>query len=223
MEKITYYFFNFELIQPYLPQLWSGFLLTLAMAVSTVVTGIALGLVLAIIRAYQVKAINALIVVFIDVFRAIPQLVVIVVVYFALPAINITLSPVIATIAGLSLILAAFSEEIFWGGLGAIARGQWEAARSTGMSFSQALAYVILPQVLRNSIAPLTNRAIGITKGTALGSVIAVPELLNVASSVQSTIANPTPMMVSAVLFCLIFLPFVRLTRWLETRFNPVR
>lgn len=223
MEKISYYFFNFELIRPYLPQLWSGFLLTLGMAVATVVFGIVLGLALAVVRAYQIKPINALIVVFIDIFRAIPQLVVIVVVYFALPAAGITLSPVVATVTGLALILAAFAEEIFWGGLGAIARGQWEAARSTGMSFSQALISVVLPQVLRNNIAPLTNRAIGITKGTALGSVIAVPELLNVASSVQSTIANPTPMMVSAVLFCLIFLPFVRLTRWLETHFNPVR
>jgi cystine transport system permease protein len=223
MEKISYYFFNFELIRPYLPQLWSGFLLTLGMAVATVVSGIALGLALAVVRAHQIKPINALIVVFIDIFRAIPQLVVIVVVYFALPAAGITLSPVVATVTGLALILAAFAEEIFWGGFGAIARGQWEAARSTGMSFSQALISVVLPQVLRNNIAPLTNRAIGITKGTALGSVIAVPELLNVASSVQSTIANPTPMMVSAVLFCLIFLPFVRLTRWLETHFNLVR
>lgn len=223
MEKISYYFFNFELIRPYLPQLWSGFLLTLGMAVATVISGIALGLALAVVRAHQIKPINALIVVFIDIFRAIPQLVVIVVVYFALPAAGITLSPVVATVTGLALILAAFAEEIFWGGFGAIARGQWEAARSTGMSFSQALISVVLPQVLRNNIAPLTNRAIGITKGTAQGSVIAVPELLNVASSVQSTIANPTPMMVSAVLFCLIFLPFVRLTRWLETHFNPVR
>lgn len=223
MEKISYYFFNFELIRPYLPQLWSGFLLTLGMALATVVFGIVLGLALAVVRAYQIKPVNALIVVFIDIFRAIPQLVVIVVVYFALPAAGITLSPVVATVTGLALILAAFAEEIFWGGLGSIARGQWEAARSTGMSFSQALISVVLPQVLRNNIAPLTNRAIGITKGTALGSVIAVPELLNVASSVQSTIANPTPMMVSAVLFCLIFLPFVRLTRWLETHFNPVR
>lgn len=223
MEKISYYFFNFELIRPYLPQLWNGFLLTLGMAVATVISGIALGFALAIVRAYRIKAINALILVFVDIFRAIPQLVVIVVVYFALPAIGITLSPVVATVAGLALILAAYAEEIFWGGMGAIARGQWEAARSTGMGFSQALAFVILPQVLRNSIAPLTNRAIGITKGTALGSVIAVPELLNVASSVQSAIANPTPMMVSAVLFCLIFLPLVRLTRWLEARFNPTR
>lgn len=223
MDKISYYFFNLELIRPHLPQLWSGFVLTLGMAVATVVAGIVLGLVLALARTYQVKPLNALIVAFTDVFRAIPQLVVIVLVYFALPAVGVTLSPVVATVAGLALILAAYAEEIFWGGFGAIARGQWEAARSTGMSFTQALVFVVLPQVLRQCIAPLTNRAIGITKGTALGSVIAVPELLNVASSVQSTIANPTPMMLSAVLFCLVFLPFVRLTRWLETRFQTGR
>ena len=105
----------------------------------------------------------------------------------------------------------------------AVPPGQWEAGRSTGMTFNQTLFTVILPQVVRISIPPLTNRAIGITKGTTLGSVIAVPELLSVSSSIQSSIANPTALTVGAILFCLIFLPFVYFTRWVEKRFAVKR
>ena len=124
--------------------------------------------------------------------------------------------PFTATVLALAIVLSAFSEEIFWAGINAVPQGQWEAGRSTGLSFSKTLAYIILPQVVRISIPPLTNRAIGISKGTTLGSVVAVPELLNVTSSIQSNVANPTALTVGALLFLLLFLPFVRFTRWLE-------
>lgn len=221
MDQIIYYFFNFELIKPYLPEILTGFLITLQMAVLTVIFGVALGLVLAIIRTYGIRPINFLIVLYIDIFRAIPQLVIIVLAFFALPAFEIVIDPLPATVLALSLVLSAFAEEIFWSGIAAVPRGQWEAGRSTGLSFNQTLFHIILPQVVRITIPPLTNRAIGITKGTTLGSLIAVPELLNVSTSVQSTIANPTPLTVGAILFCLIFFPFVYLTRLLEKRFSP--
>ena len=74
--------------------------------------------------------------------------------------------------------LAAFAEEIFWAGILSVAKGQWEAARSTGLSFFQTLRLVVLPQALRLTIPPLTNRTIAITKNTALASVVAVQEVL---------------------------------------------
>ena len=126
------------------------------------------------------------------------------------------LSPFAATVFALALVLSAFSEEIFWAGVNAISKGQWEAGRSTGLSFNQTLIHVVLPQVVRMAIPPLTNRAIAISKGTTLGSVVAVPELLNVTSSIQSSVANPTALTVGAILFLILFLPFVRFTRWLE-------
>ncbi len=223
MDKILYYFFNFDLIRPYLPAILRGFWITLEMAVLTVVCGIVLGLALAVLRCYRIRPISWLIVFYADFFRAIPQLVIIVLIFFALPSLGIVLDPIFATILALSLVLSAFAEEIFWGGIGAIPLGQWEASRSTGLGFSGTLCWVILPQAVRASIPQLTNRAIGITKGTTLGSVIAVPELLNVAMSVQSTVANPTALTVCAILFCAIFLPFVRLTRWVEKRFATPR
>lgn len=223
MEEILYYFFNIPLISPHIPAILKGFLVTLEMAVLTVLIGIALGLVLAIVRAYEIKPVNWLLVFYIDFFRAIPQLVIIVLIFFALPSFNIVLDPMPATVLALSLVLAAFAEEIFWAGIAAVPPGQWEAGRSTGMTFNQTLFAVILPQVVRISIPPLTNRAIGITKGTTLGSVIAVPELLSVSSSIQSSIANPTALTVGAILFCLIFFPFVYFTRWVEKRYAVKR
>jgi polar amino acid transport system permease protein len=219
MEKILYYFFNWPLISPHLPAILQGFWVTLEMAALTVICGTLLGLVMAVIRSYGFRPFNLLMVLFVDIFRAIPQLVIIVLAFFALPAFGIVIDPVPATVLALSLVLAAFAEEIFWGGIAAVPTGQWEAGRSSGMSFTQTLFFIILPQAVRIAIPPLTNRAIGITKGTTLGSVIAVPELLNVSSNIQSTIANPTALTAGAILFCLIFFPFVHFTRSLEKRY----
>ncbi len=216
MDQIFRYFFNFSLLAAYWPDILKGFLVTIEMSVLTVVIGIPLGLVIAVLRLYGIKPLNALIIFYIDFFRSIPQLVLIVLAYFALPYFGLVLSPFAATVTALAVVLSAFAEEIFWAGINAVPKGQWEAGRSTGLGFNQALAFVVLPQVARIAIPPLTNRAIGISKGTTLGSVVAVPELLNVTSSIQSNVANPTALTVGAILFLVLFLPFVRFTRWLE-------
>lgn len=219
MEKFIYYFFNWPLISPHLPAIMEGFFVTLRMAVMTVISGTILGLLLAIIRTYGIRPVNWLMMLYVDVFRALPQLVLIVLAFFALPAFGIVVDSLPATVIALSLVLAAFGEEIFWAGIAAVPKGQWEAGRSSGLGFNQTLFFIILPQAVRIAIPPLTNRAIGITKGTTLGSVIAVPELLSVSSNLQSNIANPTALTAGAILFCVIFFPFVHFTRTLEKRY----
>jgi polar amino acid transport system permease protein len=111
----------------------------------------------------------------------------------------------------------AFSEEIFWAGITSIAKGQWEAARSTGLSYGQTLMNVVLPQALRLTIPPLTNRTIAITKGTALGTVVAVSEILGMASSAVSNSYNPSPLTLGALAYLILFFPMVVFGRWLET------
>jgi polar amino acid transport system permease protein len=115
-------------------------------------------------------------------------------------------------------VLMAFSEEIFWAGITSIPKGQWEAARSTGLSFGQTLVNVVLPQAVRLTIPPLTNRTIAITKGTALGSVVALNEILGMASSAVSNSYNPSPLTLGAGAYLVLFLPMVIVGRWLETR-----
>lgn len=216
MDQIIQYFFNFGLMEQYWPDILRGFLITIEMSILTVVLGIPLGLIIAIVRLYDIKLLNALIILYVDFFRSIPQLVLIVLAYFALPSTGLVLSPFVATVVALLLVLSAFAEEIFWASINAVPRGQWEAGRSTGLSFEKTLISVVIPQAVRMSIPPLTNRAIAISKGTTLGSVVAVPELLNTTSSIQSNVANPTALTVGAILFLALFLPFVRFTRWLE-------
>ena len=114
--------------------------------------------------------------------------------------------------------LAAFAEEIFWAGILSVERGQWEAARATGLAFLETLRFVVLPQAMRLAIPPLTNRAIAIGKSTALASVVAVPEILNQASSAQAIAANPSPLTLAALAYLVIFLPLVAASRWVESR-----
>lgn len=223
MDQIVRYFFDFSLMSAFWPDILRGFLITVQMSILTILIGIPLGLALAVLRLYGIRPLNWLIIFYIDFFRSIPQLVLIVLAYFALPYFGLVLEPFTATVLALAIVLSAFAEEIFWAGINAVPKGQWEAGRSTGLSFTRTLAYIILPQVVRISIPPLTNRAIGISKGTTLGSVVAVPELLNVTSSIQSNVANPTALTVGALLFLLLFLPFVRFTRWLERAYAHPR
>ena len=212
-------FFNPGLIERYLPDIAKGMAVTIEIAAAVVVTGILLGLVLAIARSFRVLPVSALIVLFVDVFRALPPLVLVLLVYFGLPNVGIYLPSFAVLWLVLSLVLAAFCEEIFWAGILSVPKGQWEAARSTGLGFVGALAYVVLPQALRLTVPPITNRTIAITKNTALGTVIGVGEILNQATTAQSFSGNATPLMMGAIAYVMLFIPVVVLGRYLETRF----
>ena len=192
-------FFKWEIIERYFPAIIKGVVVTIEIAVAVVITGILLGLVLAVVRAFRLLAVNALIVVFVDVFRALPPLVLVLLVYFGLPNIGINLPSFAVLWLVLALVLAAFAEEIFWAGILSIPKGQWEAARSTGLNSLGTLAYIVLPQAIRLTVPPLTNRTIAITKNTALGTVIGVGEILNQATTAQSFSSNATPLMMGAI------------------------
>jgi polar amino acid transport system permease protein len=212
-------FFKPELIARYLPDILSGMVVTMEIAVLVVVAGVALGLALALIRSLRLHLVNLLIVVFVDVARALPPLVLVLIVYFGLPNIGIVLPSYVVLWLVLSLLLAAFAEEIFWAGILSVRKGQWDAARSTGLSYAQTLVHVILPQAVRLTVPPLTNRTIAITKNTALGTVIGVPEILNQATTAESFSFNATPLMMGAIAYLVLFMPVVIAGRYVETRF----
>jgi polar amino acid transport system permease protein len=212
-------FFKPELIARYLPDILSGMAVTMEIAVLVVVAGVALGLALALIRSLRLRLVNLLIVVLVDVARALPPLVLVLVVYFGLPNIGIVLPGYVVLWLVLSLLLAAFAEEIFWAGILSVRKGQWDAARSTGLSYAQTLVHVILPQAVRLTVPPLTNRTIAITKNTALGMVIGVPEILNQATTAESFSFNATPLMMGAIAYLVLFVPVVIAGRYVETRF----
>ena len=217
-ERFLDTFFNPKVMAKYLPDIAYGMVVTVELAALVIVTGLAAGLALALLRSLGFRPVNLLLVFIVDLFRALPPLVIIVFIYFGLPALELSPSGFVSTWLSLALVLMAFSEEIFWAGITSIPKGQWEAARSTGLSYGQTLIHVVLPQALRLTIPPLTNRTIAITKGTALASVVAVSEILGVASSAVSNSYNPSPLTLGAGAYLILFFPMVVVGRWLETR-----
>ncbi|TQF80660.1 amino acid ABC transporter permease [Elioraea sp. Yellowstone] len=218
-EQFLFTFFNAKVMAAYLPKIIDGFFLTVWLALLIVLSGLALGLLLAVVRSFRIRPVNWLIVFLVDLFRALPPLVIIVLIYFGLPSVGLAPSGFVSTWLSLTFVLAAFAEEIFWAGILAVPKGQWEAARSTGMGFAQTLGWVVLPQAVRLTIPPLTNRTIAITKGTALGSVVAVAEILSQASAGVSFSSNPSPLTLGAIAYLVLFVPVVAFGRWVETRF----
>ena len=212
-------FFKPNLIAQYLPSILKGVVVTIEIAVAVVVCGLLLGLLLAVVRSFQVKPVNALIVIFVDMFRALPPLVIVLIVYFGLPNVGLNIPSFAVLWLVLTLVLAAFAEEIFWAGILSVPKGQWEAARSTGFGFLGTLGYIVLPQAVRLTVPPITNRTVAITKNTALGTVIGVPEILNQATTAVSFSANATPLMMGAIAYIILFIPVVAFGRYLETRF----
>jgi polar amino acid transport system permease protein len=212
-------FLNYEIMARYAPKILEGAWITIQLAVAIVIAGILAGLALAVLRTFRLKAVNFFIVLVVDMLRALPPLVIIILFYFALPTVGVKMSAWLATWLALSLVLMAFAEEIFWAGILAVPKGQWEAARSTGLSFLQTLREVVVPQAVRLTIPPLTNRAIVITKNTALGAVVAVGEILYQAQSAYSFSYNPSPLLLGAFAYLVLFIPVVYFGRWIETRF----
>jgi polar amino acid transport system permease protein len=219
LDRFIASFFNLEVAGRYLPLIAEGMLVTLGLGVAVILAGVAAGLALAILRALRLPFTGWMIVGFADIFRALPPLVIIIVLFFAFPYIDLPMSAFTCTWLALSLVLAAFAEEVFWAGILSVHRDQWDAALSLGLTRARTLMHVILPQAVRLTIPPLTNRVISITKGTALGSVVALHEILNVASSGSSEAGNPTPLTLGALAYLILFIPFVWFGRRLEKRF----
>ncbi|PHP68000.1 ABC transporter permease [Zhengella mangrovi] len=191
---------------------------TLKLFVVCLVLGMSLGLVIALGRRSQNRPVRWLSTLFVEFFRNTPVLVQILWFYYALPILApIEISPFMAAILGISLNSAAYSAEIYRGGIQSIEPGQWEAAKAIGMSGLQALRRIILPQAIRRIIPALTNRGVEIFKMSTLASVVAYVELLQQGKLVASLNFNPLEVYtVVAAIFLIILYPIVRLTYAVE-------
>jgi polar amino acid transport system permease protein len=217
-DRFLFTFFNADVAAHTWRDVASGLGVSVFAGLAVVATGIGLGALLAGLRAFGFRLANGLIIVFVDIFRALPPLAIILVVFFGLPNVGVVLPSLVVLWLSLSLVLAAFAEEVFWAGITSVPNGQWLAARSTGMSFGGALIYIVFPQAFRLAIPPLTNRTISITKNLALGSAIGVDEILGRASSELSFTSNATPLTIGAAFYVLLFIPLIALSRRLERR-----
>jgi polar amino acid transport system permease protein len=211
-------FFNWQVLREAWPMLVAGLGVTVALGAVSIVAGLIGGMGLALVRLYAAGPLKTVARLYIDVFRSLPLLVLLVLVYYALPFVGIRLSSFTAAASALSLVSCAYSAEIFRAGIEAVPRGQFEAAAAIGLKWSHAMRDVVLPQALRMVMPPLTGNCINVLKDTALASVVAMPDLLKQATQAQALAANPTPLIGAAVLYLALLLPLVRLVGYVEAR-----
>jgi polar amino acid transport system permease protein len=219
LDQFVFTFLNLKVMLDWGPKIAEGFVLTVELAILVVLAGLAAGLALAIIRLSGWRVLVWPIVFAVDALRAIPPLLIMILLFFGLPSAGIELSGFMATWLALSAVLAAFAEEIFWASIRAVPTGQTEAARALGLGFFRILYLIVLPQAMRMAIPPLTNRTIAITKGTAFGSVVGLSEILGASQSAVAFSANPSPLILGALAYVVLFAPVVAFARWLERRF----
>ncbi|MBM3705216.1 MAG: amino acid ABC transporter permease [Actinobacteria bacterium] len=211
-------YFSISIIREILPYLLKGALLTIVFSASSELIGICLGLITAIIRVSRIKVLNQLAIIYVDLFRGTPLLMQIIFVYYALPYLGINLPAPVAGIVALSVNSGAYVTEIFRAGIESIEKGQIEAARSLGLSYTGTMRYVIIPQTIKRVLPPLTNEFVALIKDSSLLSVIAIAELLRTAKEMMTWKLNPSSLTAAAIIYLIITLPLTRLVSYLEKR-----
>ncbi len=216
------YHWNFAPLLENADVLWVGALGTLRLFAICMVLGMGSGLVVGLGRHAKSRWVYLPATAFVEFFRNTPVLVQILWFYYALPILSpFEIGPMTAAALGISLNSAAFSAEIFRGGIESIDRGQQEAARALGMTGAQAMRRIVLPQAVRRMLPALTNRGIEIFKMTTLASAVAYVELLQQGKLLASLNFNPIETYtVIAVVFFLFLFPLVQATYALERRFS---
>jgi polar amino acid transport system permease protein len=218
MEEIVQAFFNREIATEALPIVLQGLLNTVLLSLLVVPLGLLGGLILALLAHSRSRLIRWPLMAWVDFFRAFPPLVLLILLFAGLPFAGLELGGFACVAIAFFLNTGAYYGEILRAGIESIPRGQVEAARSTGLSGLQAMIYVVLPQAVRNVLPDLLSNTLEVVKLTALGSVVAVPELLFQARQAQSVTYNATPIVMAAVIYFLILWPVVRLLSRLENR-----
>ena len=213
-------FLNLEIMARALPMLLRGLWNTILLGASTVVLGTLLGVLVCLVRLYAWPPFRALAVFYIDILRAMPVLVLLILVYFALPFAGraFVLDPFPAALLTLTLAMGAYTAEVVRAGIQAVAKGQFEASAALGLSFWTTMRKVILPQALRLVIPPHVSNCVSVVKDTALATVVTMPELMRQAQDAQALFANPTPLIGAAAIYVVLLWPLVRFTAWLEAR-----
>jgi cystine transport system permease protein len=175
-----------DLLERSLPLLAQGLAITLFLGFVSFGIGAALGLGLALMRLSSSRPVRMVAVAYVSVFRGTPMLVQILLIYFGLPQLGLTLEPIPSALLALSLNAGSYLSENFRSGIVGVDKGQREAASAIGMSYLQSLRRIVLPQAVRIATPAIGNRFIALMKDTSLASVVTVVELTRVAERVGS-------------------------------------
>ena len=218
MHTVLDTFFNTTIIAAASPLLLAGLLQTLLLSLVAVPLGLVCGFALAVLSLTRRPWLRRVLVLWVDFFRSFPPLVLLVLLYAGLPFAGLELSGTACVAVAFFLNSGAYYGEILRAGLNSVPPGQAEAARSTGLTATQTLLRVVLPQAVRNVLPDLLSNTLEVVKLTSLASVVGTHELLFQAKQAESVTYNPSPIVAAAVLYFLILWPVVRLLSQLENR-----
>jgi glutamate transport system permease protein len=208
-----------------LDQYWLGFRTTVELAALSSVLALALGTVLAAMRSSPVPPLRAAGTAYVEIVRNTPLTVVFFFVVFVLPQVDIGLSFFVFAVIAVTVYHAAFFCEAVRSGINAVAVGQAEAARAIGLTFTQSLRLVILPQAFRTVVPPLINVVIALTKNTSIAAAFGVVELTAIGTRLANANGQAVIPLLAGVAVCylVITLPSGWLAGWLERKVAVAR
>jgi polar amino acid transport system permease protein len=218
VDLLAQQFFNLDIMRQAWPLILKGLGMTLMICAAVIPLGLAGGLAVALASRSRSVVLRNAVSAAITFFRALPPLVLLILIYAGLPFAGVRLSPFSAVCLAFLLNNASFYGEIFRAGIESVGKGQWEAARSTGLSETNTMAFVVLPQAVRNVLPDIVSNTIEVVKLTSLASVVALPELLHSAEMARSVTYNSSPLVLAAGIYLLLLWPVVRLMSRLEHR-----
>ena len=208
----------------FLPTLLKGAGITVGISVVSMAIAATLGLFLTLVRLYGTRWMAAFATAYIEFYRGTPLLVQLYILYYGLPNIGITLSPLAAAFIGLGMCYAAYEAELYRAGINAVPKGQMESALSLGMSRNRALRWVVLPQALRIATPGITNDFIALFKDSSLVSVIAMVELTKTYNILAATTLRFFELgLVVAILYFAMSYPLSLMARRLEEKLKGHR
>ena len=211
--------FDFNLFIKILPDLAKGALVTLKFSSFSILFGLIIGTIFGIFRILRNPILQAISTAYVELIRGTPLLVQIMIVYYGLPAAGINLPPELAGILALSINSGAYIAEIIRAGIQSVPKGQMDAARSLGMTYIQAMRYVVLPQAFRNILPALGNEFIALIKDSSLLSVIAIAELTRTGMQIYAVTFNAwTPLLGVAMFYLIMTLPLSKLVDYVQRR-----
>ena len=223
MDALIENFFNIGIMTQSFPMVLKGFGMTLLLCVVVIPFGCIGGLAVALLSRIRHPLVRWPLIAYVDFFRAFPPLVLLIFIYAGLPFAGIDLPPFVAVALAFLLNTSSYYGEIFRAGIESVGYGQMEAARSTGLNTPQALAYVVVPQAVRNVLPDLVSNTLEVAKLTSIASVVALPELLYAADMARSITYNPSPIVLAAVMYLILLWPLVRLLSRMEHRMLAAR
>lgn len=214
---------DWQYIQSVLPQFYAATLMTLKISFIGIVLSILLGLICSVISTYQVRVLNKIVKVYIEVSRNTPLLIQLFFLYYGLPKIGIKLDGFTCGVIGLTFLGGSYMAEAFRAGLQSVAQGQIDSARSVGLNALQVFQYIVFPQALSLSIPAIGANCLFLIKESSILSAIAVVELLFVTKDLIGMDYKTTEALFLLIMaYLIILLPVSALTSYLEYRSRKV-